>query len=109
MSVSFQPQGQLTLANLLQPMQFKTVLLVACGLKTPKSRGFSVLRNRWSRTRLRMFMSVPVAGTAANWCGDTSVKVAAAAAASPAGFFPGHGRSAAAATAAGYKYPGSAR
>jgi DNA-binding CsgD family transcriptional regulator len=40
MPVSSHPQGQLTLANLLQPMQFKTVLLVACGLKNSEIAGF---------------------------------------------------------------------
>jgi DNA-binding CsgD family transcriptional regulator len=40
MSVSSHLQGQLTLANLLQPMQFKTVLLVACGLKNSEVAGY---------------------------------------------------------------------
>ena len=40
MSESSQSQGQLTLVNLLQPMQFKTVLLVACGLKNSEIAGF---------------------------------------------------------------------
>jgi DNA-binding CsgD family transcriptional regulator len=40
MSVSSHTQGQLTLVNLLQPMQFKTVLLVACGLKNSEIAGF---------------------------------------------------------------------
>jgi DNA-binding CsgD family transcriptional regulator len=59
MSVSSHPQDQLTLANLLQPMQFKTVLLVACGLKNCEIAEFlgtteqvitSVLRDVYDRT-----------------------------------------------------------
>ena len=73
-----EPIDRITLASLLTPMLFKTVLLVACGLKKCEIAELLGTRGRVIENELRDIYDAQAARTVEIWCSGTSTKWKAA-------------------------------